>query len=368
MRPLPPMAGLKRLCFGGRHVHKDTYRQNHDYAHRTRQLFKSIHHASRKSTAIFGPMQWEQRGHQLMRIAFVGAVEGSQVALDALAAAGATPALVITLPPEAAARHSDFTDLAAPARAAGATVHFTIDINAPETVAALQHAQPDLTLVIGWSQICRGQFREVARFGALGFHPAPLPRFRGRAVIPWTILTDETETGSTIFRLDDGVDSGPIIAQELFAVAPDETARSLYEKHKRALARLVPQAVAAVASDQGAGTPQDHALASYCAKRTADDGLIDWREPATNILRLIRAVGDPYPGAFTFEKGERIVIEAARAFAAPKGRYLGMPGQVQSHTEDGFTILCGDGSTVEAMAWRGLKGKPKIHAKLTSPT
>ena len=306
----------------------------------------------------------ELRAFNSMRIAFVGAVEGSQVALEALVAAGATPVLVMTLPPEASGRHSDFADLAAPARAAGAAVHFATDINAPETVTALQHVRPDLTMVIGWSQICRGPFREVARLGTLGYHPAPLPRFRGRAVIPWTIIANESETGSTIFRLDEGVDSGPILAQELFAVAPDETARSLYEKHKRSLARLVPQAVAAVREGNG-GTPQDHALASYCAKRTADDGLIDWHEPAADILRLIRAVGDPYPGAFTFGNGERIVIEAARAFA-PKGRYLGMPGQVQSHTDNGFTILCGDGATVEATAWCGPGAKPKIHTKLTS--
>lgn len=300
-----------------------------------------------------------------MRIAFVGAVEGSLVALDALVAAGATPALVITLPREASGRHSDFVDLAAPAYAAGAAVYFATDINAPETVAALQHARPDLTMVIGWSQICRGPFRAVARLGTLGYHPAPLPRFRGRAVIPWTILANESETGSTIFWLDESVDSGPIVAQELFAVAPDETARSLYEKHKRALTRLVPQAVGAVAGNREVGSPQDHALASYCAKRTVEDGLIEWREPAANILRLIRAVGDPYPGAFTFQKGERIVIEAGRPFAPP-GKYFGMPGQVQSHTEGGFTVLCGDGSTVEATAWRGLNGKPKIHTKLTS--
>lgn len=299
-----------------------------------------------------------------MRIAFVGAVEGSQVALEALVAAGATPVFVITLPREASGRHSDFADLAAPARASGAAVYFATDINSPETVAALQHVRPDLTMVIGWSQICRGPFRAVARLGTLGYHPAPLPRFRGRAVIPWTIIANESETGSTIFWLDEGVDSGPIVAQELFAVAPDETARSLYEKHKRALARLAPQAVATVAGDGGGGMPQNHSLASYCAKRTAEDGLIDWREPAATILRLIRAVGDPYPGAFTFEKGEKIMIESARAFAPP-GRYFGMPGQVQSHTEAGFTVLCGDGSTVEATAWRGLKGKPKVHTKLT---
>ena len=244
-------------------------------------------------------------------------------------------------------------------------MHFSTDINAPQTIAALQHARPDLTLVVGWSQICQAPFRSIARLGTLGFHPAPLPRFRGRAVIPWTIIANVSETGSTIFRLDDGIDSGPIVAQELFAVAPDETARSLYEKHKRALGRLVPEALAAIAAKGAAGTPQDDKNASYCAKRTADDGLIDWREPAEHILRLIRAVGDPYPGAYTFGDGEKIVIEAARPHAPP-GRYIGMPGQVQSHSGCGFTVLCGDGSTVEVTAWRGLTGKPRMHRKLVS--
>lgn len=324
-------------------------------------------HAVRQSRcshgyAKIGQDEHPQRGVS-MRIAFVGAVESSGVAFEALAAAGAPPALLVTLPAEAAARHSDFIDLVAPARSAGAAVHFTTDINAPPTLAALQHARPDIIIVVGWSQICRAPFRSVARLGALGYHPAPLPRFRGRAVIPWTILMNEAETGSTIFRLDDGVDSGPIVAQELFAVAPDETARSLYEKHKRSLARLVPEALAAIATDRNAGTPQDDTMASYCAKRTAEDGLIDWRESAGRVLRLIRAVGDPYPGARTFDSRGMIVIEAARPYTPP-GRYFGMPGQVQSHTDCGFTVLCGDGSTVEVTAWRGLTGKPRIHAKL----
>lgn len=298
-----------------------------------------------------------------MRTAFVGAVEGSLVALEALIAAGMAPALLVTLPPEASGRHSDFVDLAAPARAAGAAVHLTSDINAAETVAALAACAPDLTLVIGWSQICRSAFRAVARRGTLGFHPAPLPRFRGRAVIPWTIIAGETTSGSTLFWLDEGVDSGPILVQRLFDLAPEETARSLYEKHKRALAAMVPEAVALVSRGDAPGTPQDPALASYCAKRTADDGLIDWREPAETVLRLIRAVGDPYPGAFTFQAGDRMTLEAARLYAAP-GRYIGIPGQVQTHTEAGFTVLCGDGAAIEVTKWR-MAGdrRPKVHSK-----
>lgn len=298
-----------------------------------------------------------------MRIAFVGAVEGSRVAFDALVAAGMTPSLLVTLAVDASARHSDFVDLAGPARAAGVEVHLTKNINAPDTIAKLQEGQPDLTLVVGWSQICRAEFRSVARLGSVGFHPAPLPRFRGRAVIPWTIIANEKETGSTFFRLDEGVDSGPIVLQKLFAVAPDETARSLYEKHKQALLEMTPLVVSAIARDNGAGVAQDGALASYCAKRSADDGIIDWTQTAESILRFVRAVGDPYPGAFTLDDGAKIVVDRARMFAG-RGRYIGLTGQVQTHTDSGFAVLCGDGATIEVTSWRG--ARPRIHAKLVS--
>ncbi|TPI50681.1 MULTISPECIES: formyltransferase family protein [unclassified Mesorhizobium] len=298
-----------------------------------------------------------------MRIAFVGAVEGSRVAFDALVEAGMTPSLLVTLAGEASKRHSDFVDLAGPARLAGAAVHLTKDINAPDTIDRLEAERPDLTMVVGWSQICRGEFRSVARYGSIGFHPAPLPRFRGRAVIPWTIIANEKETGSTFFRLDEGVDSGPIVLQKLFAVAPDETARSLYDKHKQALFEMTPLVVSAISRDKAVGVAQDESLASYCAKRTADDGIIDWSDAAENVLRFVRAVGDPYPGAFTFTAGAKIVIDKARMFASP-GRHIGLTGQVQTHTDSGFTVLCGDGAAIEVTSWYG--ERPRIHAKLAS--
>lgn len=301
-----------------------------------------------------------------MRIALVGAVEGSRVALDALLGAGFPPALLVTLPLEAGDRHSDFIDLASPARASGIDVHFTRNINATETVLAIQAARIDVTMVVGWSQICRKPFLRAARLGTLGFHPAPLPRFRGRAVIPWTILSGATWSGSTLFWLDEGVDSGAILAQRLFSVAPDETARSLYEKHKRSLAELVPLTVRRIASGDLGAIEQDEAQACYCAKRTPEDGLVDWRQPAEVIERLVRAVGDPYPGAFAFEAARRIRIDAARLHSAP-GRHIGLVGQVQSHTADGFTVLCGDGATIEITAFVSDDNrKPKIHAKMTS--
>jgi methionyl-tRNA formyltransferase len=238
------------------------------------------------------------------------------------------------------------------------------DINGPDTLDAIRAVLPDLSMVIGWSQICRKPFLEIARTGNIGFHPAPLPRLRGRAVVPWTILTDQPTTGSTLFWLDDGVDSGEILLQRTFEVSPDETARTLYQKHLAALQELLPLALSMVESGTAPRIAQDHSLASYCAKRTADDGLIDWRETAADISRLIRAVGDPYPGAFTHHKGERLIIDEASIFAN-SDRYIGLVGQVQCHTDSGFVIRCGDGICIEVTRWRGgPEERPRIHARL----
>jgi len=300
-----------------------------------------------------------------VRTVFVGAVEGSRIALEALIGAGFAPALVVTLPPAAAARHSDFSDLTAIAASAGIALHHTQDINDAATIAALRRLRPELTMVIGWSQICKQEFRDVARLGSIGFHPAPLPRLRGRAVIPWTILLGEGESASTLFWLDEGTDSGPILLQRHFALSPEESARSLYDKHTANLAAMLPDAVALAASGNAPRLAQDHTKATYCAKRTPEDGLIDWREPATTILRFIRAVGEPYPGAFAFQNDDRIIIDRARLFAGSH-QYIGLTGQVQTHTPEGFTVRCGDGNMIEVQSWRMLRtGKPRIHSKLT---
>ena len=300
-----------------------------------------------------------------MRIAFVGAVEGSLVALETLVARGYAPVLVVTLPPEARERHSDFVDLRTTATRAGCALHLTTNINAPETVAALSANRIDLTLVVGWSQICRRGFRDAARLGAIGYHPTPLPQMRGRAVIAWTILAGASETGSTLFWLDEGVDSGGILAQRRYRVAANETARSLYEKHKAVLPELILDAVGKVEAGDLLGVAQDEALASYCARRTPEDGLIDWTADSGSILRLIRAVGDPYAGAFTFFQGEKLTLHAAEP-DAPRGRHNGLVGQVQACHGNRFIVLCGDGATIAATSWESVSGKPpKVHTRLT---
>jgi methionyl-tRNA formyltransferase len=214
------------------------------------------------------------------------------------------------------------------------------DINQSWVLDRIRALSPDIVFVIGWSQICRRAFLDAPARGAIGFHPSALPRDRGRAVIPWTILQGRTETGATPFWLDEGVDSGDIICQERFSVAADETAATLYAKHLAALARMLAGAIPVLAGGETPRCPQDHRRATWCARRDRQDGLIDWRAPAHDVHRLIRAVGDPYPGAFTYQAGRRLVLWSAEL--CDQRPYIGVPGQVQAMEGDSALVLCGD--------------------------
>ncbi|MGE0442310.1 MAG: methionyl-tRNA formyltransferase [Gemmatimonadales bacterium] len=277
-----------------------------------------------------------------MRIVLVGAVESSAAALTAMAAVGHPPAGLVTLPASRRARHSDYVDLRPLAASLGVPVIEAADINAPEARSAVAALQPSYLFVIGWSQIVREPARALAAAGCLGYHPTRLPAMRGRAVIPWTILAGVPETAGTLFWLDDGVDSGPIAAQEVFPVPADATARSLYDRHLVALGAMLRDLVPKLARGERPATPQDESAASYCARRTADDGAIDWHHPAAGVDRLVRAAGAPYPGAFTVVRGARLTIWDGAV--QPLRSHLAAMGQVVEWQDEAPVVLCGDGS------------------------
>ena len=299
-----------------------------------------------------------------MRSALIGAVESSKVALDTLAAAGWGPDLLITLPPARAGRHSDFVDLNTGAAALEVPVFHSPNINDQATLERLSALSPDYVFVIGWSQICGPRFLDIAQRGTIGYHPAPLPRMRGRAVIPWTILMQEERSASTLFWIDEGMDTGPILAQMGFDLEPQETAATLYAKHMRALGAMLPDALTSLRRHQPPRHTQDHDRATYCARRRPEDGLIDWKQPADDVLRLIRAVGPPYPGAFTFHDGAKMTIAAA-ALADDGDRYIGLPGQIQAIDDGRLLVACGDRRCLALTGWSVEGGgTPKLHTKL----
>lgn len=300
-----------------------------------------------------------------MRAILVGAVEGTQVALRAIAAAADWELVaLVTLPPQLASRHSDFVDLSKDAQAIGARIIHAANSNSPDVVDAVAELSPDHVFVIGWSQICGPAFCEAGGGRLIGYHPAPLPRLRGRAVIPWTILLDEKITASTLFWIDEGVDSGPVLAQHFFHVAPDETAQSLYAKHMAALGVMLAETLPLIARGRAPREPQNETVATWAARRRPSDGLLDWNRPAAEIWRLIRAVGRPYPGAFTHSGSEQITIWSAEPWSLATRNHA-LPGQVIAKDDQSFVVGCGDGGALRVVEFGSPSGRaPPLHGQL----
>lgn len=300
-----------------------------------------------------------------LKAVIVGAVESTRVALDVIAREpGWTLSLVLTLPRDLARRHDDFVDLAKPAMEAGAEVQYVKNVNSDEALDTLRSVRADAVFVIGWSQICGEQFQTAAGGRVIGYHPAPLPRLRGRAVIPWTILNAEPITAGTLFWIDSGVDSGPILAQRFFHVADNETAASLYAKHMVALRTMMEQALPQIAAGNPPRVEQDEQYATWAARRTMADGIIDWSLPAAEIETLIRAVGKPYAGASTFSGPARLTIW--RASAGAFSRHSAASGQVVSVEAAGFCVMCGNGQVLHIHEFASDAGEPpRMHSRLT---
>lgn len=300
-----------------------------------------------------------------MKSVLVGAVEGTETALRVMCAEGHAPAMLVTLTEELASRHSDFVDLAPLARQNGVAVHRTRNSNDPDTLAAIAATEPDVIFVIGWSQLCGAAFRAIPRLGCIGFHPSALPKLRGRGVVAWTVILGETQSGASLFWLADGADTGDIAAQSVFPIDPEhETARSLYDRHLTEMAALLPGLLAQLAAGEVPRTPQDHSTATVCAKRTPEDGAIDWSAPAAEIHRLIRGAGPPYPGAFSHDAGGQKIALTTATLRPDDGYYIGLPGQVQAVADTAFTVMCGDNRCIEVTAWSGPDTPPKLHSKL----
>ncbi len=300
----------------------------------------------------------------MLKAALVGSVGSTALATETLARSPDwSLELVVTLELTAARRHSDFVDLSRIADQAGARLFRTLNSNSAECLQAIAETDVDFIFVIGWSQLCREEFMKLRPGRIIGYHPAALPRLRGRAALAWTILLQEPITAGSLMWLGEEVDNGDLIDQQFFHVAADETAGTLYAKHQAALEMMLERSLAIIAGGQLPRQPQDARYATYGAKRTPDDSLIDWNEGAAAIERLVRAVGKPYPGAFTYFGEERLTIW--RSSVLPdSGTYHAMPGQIVERTEGHFTVMTAKG-LLKVAEWETPSGRvPGQHAVL----
>jgi methionyl-tRNA formyltransferase len=252
-------------------------------------------------------------------------------------------ALVVTQPDRAAGRSMETH---APPVKRAALAH-GISVIQPEKIKTnaefreqLEAVCPDAILVVAYGRIIPKWMLDLPRLGCINLHGSLLPKYRGAAPIQWAVANGERETGVTTMRIDEGLDTGPMLLAEKVRIAPEETAVDLYESLADIGARLMVKTLHGLECGTVTPVEQDHAQATLAPILTREDGLIDFARSAQNIYDRWRGF-QPWPGAFTKLRGKKLIVHRMHV-GAERGIEA---GTLQVHGEQ-MLAGCSGGSAV----------------------
>ena len=235
------------------------------------------------------------------------------------------------------------SDFAERAGTAGAVVEAVADVNDPEFVSALSALKPQLGLIAGYSTIFKAPLIETPARGTINLHAGRLPQYRGGSPLHWQIINGEKTAGISVTRIDEGIDTGPVLAKAEFPIEATDTIADLHDKANRLFPELVLDVLRSMDDGTLTETPQDEAEAHYWHQRKPADGRIDWRRmTARQVHDLVRAVTRPYPGAFTEWDGKQVRVFGTEL--AENG-FAGEPGSV-SRSDGGPAVACSEGAVL----------------------
>lgn len=216
-----------------------------------------------------------------------------------------------------------------------------LELFQPETLrdaaaqARIGAACPDALVVAAYGLILPQAVLDTAPLGALNVHASLLPRWRGAAPIQRALLAGDRETGVTIMRMEAGLDTGPMVAQARVAIDEDDDAQTLHDKLAALGARMIVDALADAAAGRAHSVPQPESGVTYAPKIDKLESGIDWRAPAADLERLVRALR-PAPGAAARWRGETLKIWRSRTETASD-----VPGSVLESGPGGLLVACG---------------------------
>jgi len=202
---------------------------------------------------------------------------------------------------------------------------------------------PDYLFTLGWSQIFKLDFINCFSKFVVGTHPSKLPHGRGRAPLPWTILENLDSSAVSFFKIDAGVDTGSLIFQREFTIPPRTYVKDLYSMVGRELSHGFHEIYNMICTDvQIKFSKQKEENVTVRGKRTPSDGLIEFHQKLETIERLIRAVGEPYPGAYSYYKDQKVTFWEVDFDS--EGIYFGTLGQIHKKGENGILVQFSDGN------------------------
>jgi methionyl-tRNA formyltransferase len=272
-----------------------------------------------------------------MKLVFAGTPEFAAIALRALLESGHEVPLVLTQPDRPAGRglRPQASAVKELAEARGLTLLQPASLKGLEIADAVAAVAPEAIVVAAYGLILPGSLLGLPPLGCLNIHASLLPRWRGAAPIQRALLAGDASTGVTIMQMDEGLDTGPILLQESVPIGARDTAGVLHDQLARLGARLIVRALV----ERPAPRPQDSSRATYAPRIAKGEAEIDWRRPALEIERKVRAF-NPSPGAYTQLGPEALKIWEASA-EPPVSR---APGIVCTAGADGVVIACGTGA------------------------
>lgn len=221
----------------------------------------------------------------------------------------------------------------------GIPVYAPDNVNHPLWVERIAQLSPEVIFSFYYRHLICDEILQLAPRGAFNLHGSLLPKYRGRAPLNWVLVNGETETGVTLHRMVKRADAGAIVAQLRVAIAPDDIAITLHHKLCHAARQLLEQTLPAIKHGNILEIAQRENEATCFGRRTPDDSFLEWHKPASVLHNMVRAVADPWPGAFSYVGNQKFTVWSSRVHPhASKA----LPGSVISVAP--LLIACGDGA------------------------
>jgi methionyl-tRNA formyltransferase len=281
---------------------------------------------------------------RIERIAFFGTPDFALPTLQALVGAGRAPLLVVTQPdrPSGRGQRLQAPVVARWAREAGLELWQPERVRGADAIERVRALGLDLAVVAAFGQIFPKALLDLPRHGCVNVHASLLPRHRGAAPVQAALLAGDAETGVSIMRMDEGLDTGPVLLRVPTRLAGHETAGELLPRLAHLGAGALLEAVAGLEAATLEARPQDPAAATLAPRLRKDQGRADWRQPAPALLRQLRAF-TPWPGVTAELAGTPVKLLAARPLA---DRAAGEPGSVLGARDGALAVVCGDGTVL----------------------
>ena len=259
-----------------------------------------------------------------MKIVFMGTPDFAVGALEALVEAGHEVVAVVTQPdkPKGRGKEMQQTPVKTCAIKHNIEVFQPVKIKTPEAVEVLKQYGADLFVVAAFGQILSKEILDMPKFGCVNIHASLLPKYRGAAPIQWAILDGEKETGVTIMQMNEGLDTGDMLAKVTVPIEDTDTGESLFDKLAEAGAKLLIETIPQIEAGTIKPEVQDDSLSTYAKMIKKEMGLIDWKKEAVVLERLVRGMNS-WPSAYTYLNGKTLKIWEASVEASTKTEALG---------------------------------------------